>query len=532
MKNWMMKHRQHVLPTLLIGYLLYFSGMVLYCFWVNEIAFMLGMSFTFALLSVGFLKLYNPEKRQLRFWLAVVVVICFILGVQFVEVSYFGLLRFLYPLLILFAVLMPGPLWSFLLGLPLIGLALSYYGKVEEQFFWGAIIGLSINQVVYTGFSYVLNRLKVQYRKVEESEQSIRVLLQMFPEAIMIHRDGKIIYVNEQCVKQHRAKKAEELLGRQLFDFIHPQQRNQIRQKLATMENKVKPPTFNELKVVRLDGEVVYYESISMPIVFENSFAVLSVGKDITEKKQKTDELLRKSDKLALVGQMAAGIAHEIRNPLTSIRGFIQLLQKEVPEKEAIFHILLSELDRINLIVSEFLVLAKPSIVRFEEKSIATIIEQVSSLVGTQAIMNNVEINISMGQDLPLVTCEENQLKQVFINLIKNGIEAMPAGGVVTVTADLNEDGMIHIQISDHGCGIPKERIPTLGEPFFTTKEKGTGLGLMVCYKIIEAHHGTIKIESEVGKGTTIEVLLPVNVKRNWMLQDELGEFGPGRMEA
>jgi signal transduction histidine kinase len=108
-----------------------------------------------------------------------------------------------------------------------------------------------------------------------------------------------------------------------------------------------------------------------------------------------------------------------------------------------------------------------------------------------------------------MVCCEKNQLKQVFLNLLKNAIEAMPKGGSIDVSVKEKEEGKISIQIIDQGIGIPKERIPTLGEPFYTTKEKGIGLGLMVCYKIIENHNGKLTIESKVNKGTTIEIIFP-----------------------
>jgi signal transduction histidine kinase len=120
--------------------------------------------------------------------------------------------------------------------------------------------------------------------------------------------------------------------------------------------------------------------------------------------------------------------------------------------------------------------------------------------------------------NLPKISCEENQLKQVFLNLLKNAIEAMPAGGNIDVKVKAKEEGKISIQIIDQGIGIPKDRIPTLGEPFYTTKEKGTGLGLMTCYKIIESHNGQLTIDSEINEGTTIEIILPTITQRVFSL--------------
>ncbi|UGB31334.1 MULTISPECIES: ATP-binding protein [Bacillaceae] len=166
-------------------------------------------------------------------------------------------------------------------------------------------------------------------------------------------------------------------------------------------------------------------------------------------------------------------------------------------------------LDRINSIVGEFLVLAKPSASIFVEKDIKELIKDVITLMNTQSIINNIQIFSEFDPDLPKICCEEAQLKQVFLNLFKNAIEAMPNGGQIELKVKLIEAGTISVQLIDQGVGISPERLPTLGEPFYTTKEKGTGLGLMTCYKIIESHKGGMTIQSEVNKGTTIQLTLP-----------------------
>ena len=227
---------------------------------------------------------------------------------------------------------------------------------------------------------------------------------------------------------------------------------------------------------------------------------------------QQSEELLRKSEKLAVVGELAAGVAHEIRNPLTSLKGFIQLL-KEGKRNQMYFDIIEAELERLNEIVDEFLLLGKPNPAKKAYNHVSAMLQHVMKLLEGQALLHHVTVQCFVDEPLPPLYCDENQLKQVFINIIKNAIEAMPNGGILRIEAKQRQDSIL-ICITDEGCGIPKERMATLGEPFYSTKEKGTGLGLMVSFKIVEAHGGEMKIHSEEGKGTTVCLLFPISPKQ------------------
>lgn len=230
---------------------------------------------------------------------------------------------------------------------------------------------------------------------------------------------------------------------------------------------------------------------------------------DITEQKI-TAEKIRESEKLSLVGEMAAGIAHEIRNPLASLRGFVQMYQEEDTSgtKDLRNKIMLAEIDRINEIVSELLVLAKPANETFEFGNIADKLNHVVTLLEGQANLYNVLIIKELDSDLPLIYCHDN-LKQVFINILKNAIESMPHGGQVLIQV-MKIDTKIQILFKDQGSGIPQHQLEKIFQPFYTTKETGTGLGLMVSQRIIQNHKGKMRIESEVGKGTIVEISLPV----------------------
>jgi PAS domain S-box-containing protein len=238
-----------------------------------------------------------------------------------------------------------------------------------------------------------------------------------------------------------------------------------------------------------------------------------AIIRDITERK-KTQELLLNSEKLNIAGQLAASIAHEIRNPLTAIKGFHQLMEADSNGKPYYFEILTEEMNRIELILNELLLLAKPQALQLKQVDLRALIEQVCTLMDSQANLHNIDVKVKFEQTVPtFIQCNENQMKQIFINFLKNAIEAMPNGGQVIITVNHNDEDSILLLIIDQGEGIPEGKLKRIGEPFYTTKEKGTGLGFMVCRKIIEDHQGTLNISSRLNQGTTIEVILPLGEK-------------------
>ncbi|MEH7354970.1 ATP-binding protein [Neobacillus drentensis] len=256
------------------------------------------------------------------------------------------------------------------------------------------------------------------------------------------------------------------------------------------------------------DGKNKFFEFSSKLDIVEG--VNLTVFKDVTEKVV-MQEQLRKSDTLNVIGELAAGIAHEIRNPMTALKGFIQLLEGSITKEHSMYYqVITTELQRIDSIINEFLILAKPQAIRFQEKDINQIMKETVDLLTAQAVLYNVQFVTKYDNGLPLVFCEPNQMKKVFINFIKNAIEVMPCGGNISITIKKMENQQIQIKIQDEGTGIPKEKIKKLGEPFYTTKDRGTGLGLMVSFRIIEEHKGTINIESEEGKGTIFYINLPI----------------------
>lgn len=226
------------------------------------------------------------------------------------------------------------------------------------------------------------------------------------------------------------------------------------------------------------------------------------------------EEQVQRSDRLAMIGQIAAGTAHEIRNPLTSIKGFLQVFrqtfQKNGMEREHGYtEIMLTEIDRINELVNEFLLLSKPKNITYDLVDLSMVIREILPIINNEAILHDVTIQYQSALQLPQIVADRELLKQVFLNLCKNGIEAMVEGGTLTITERCDrDDHKLHIDIHDSGPGIPSFLIDKIFDPFFTTKEKGTGLGLSVCQRIIHDIGGTIRVSSK-GFGTTFTVSIP-----------------------
>jgi PAS domain S-box-containing protein len=231
---------------------------------------------------------------------------------------------------------------------------------------------------------------------------------------------------------------------------------------------------------------------------------------DITPLRQ-TEELLQKSEKLAVVGQLAAGVAHEIRNPLTTLKGFTQLMltKPNVHALNPYIQVMIDEIEKIEMITNEFLVIAKPQAVIVKNNNIKHLIERVLFFLQGEVMQFGITVTTSYETNNLDIVCDANQLKQVLINLFKNAIESMQNGGLLTIQVIEFNDDYLKINIMDTGVGMRKELISKLGEPFYTLKEKGTGLGLMVSFRIIEANKGKISYISEENVGTKVELILP-----------------------
>lgn len=327
---------------------------------------------------------------------------------------------------------------------------------------------------------------------------------------------GEIIFLN-QAWTQMTGYDIDECLGTMYNQYFDQEER--VVQHLLSVIKEHKDAGRVELQLLHKEGKKVWGD-VHYKLYFDQHHQFtggIGTVADITKQKQAKLELERsnqqlqmQAQKLAVAGQIAAGIAHEVRNPLTSVNGFLQLMKTQYPERTDYFDIIFSEIKRIDFVLSELLVLAKPQSVHFQEVQLHELLEQVITLLKTNAVLSNIDLKQPFKrQDAGAILADANQMKQLFINLIKNAIEAMPEGGSIYISTEkvLNE---WKITIQDEGKGMSEEDIQKIYDPFFSTKKEGTGLGLTICATILKDHHGRMDVSSELGKGTAFHIYLPV----------------------
>jgi signal transduction histidine kinase/putative methionine-R-sulfoxide reductase with GAF domain len=231
---------------------------------------------------------------------------------------------------------------------------------------------------------------------------------------------------------------------------------------------------------------------------------------------RKTEAQLIRSEKLAALGQLSAGIAHEIRNPLTSINILIHSLTENLPTDDSRLEdlkVIEEEILRINEIVDQFLRFAKPASPLLEKTNLTPIFEEILQLLRPQIERGRIAVKREF-DPLPLITVDKEQIKQVILNLLMNAIQAMPAGGELSLGGRFSKDAYwVELTIQDSGIGIPQGDLEKLFDPFFSTKEGGIGLGLSIAHRIIDQHHGKIEVDSTPGKGTRFTISLPVSTE-------------------
>lgn len=341
------------------------------------------------------------------------------------------------------------------------------------------------------------------------SEQQYKSLFEYNPDIVyMIDLNGNIMNLNPQF-ETITGYNRDKMIGQNIRSILPNRYKRFINKFLCSFAVDIKP-IINELNLPHANGQILHLHLTSLPIIIDGKITgIIGYGRDVTSLRV-AEERLRRAEKLSVVGELSASIVHEIRNPLTSLKGFVQLLQVDDKEHSLYYQIMLDELNRINHIVGELLLLAKPQHLKYTMTDIQKLLNDVILLLGTEASLYNIQINPIFKINQVLIECEPNQIKQLFINIIKNAIEASENDDMVSIGVNQLENNHVLITVQDRGCGISKERLKKIGEPFYSSKEKGTGLGLTVSFKIVQSHRGTIQFDSKKNQGTSVHITLPI----------------------
>jgi signal transduction histidine kinase len=319
-------------------------------------------------------------------------------------------------------------------------------------------------------------------------------------------------------------KMQEVLLREELVTKGHPQKLNPVLQSMSRLEAEVCIPLVSKGSLIgminlshRFANEIYSREDIELLSMLGNQTSIAIENAKLYEDLKRSKSYIRRADRLASLGTLTAGLAHEIRNPLVAIKTLIQLLPDRLEDEEFRNHFLQiasGEVDRISSLVNELLEFARPSEPKLETENINSILDGMLLLVSTETKKKFIQIVKEYSHDVPPVTVDREQIKQVFLNVLLNALDATPENGMITVkTRSFSKTGGEHyvqVEFTDTGCGIPSEYLEDIFTPFFTTKMKGSGLGLSISSQIIQDHKGYIDVESHVNKGSTFFINLPI----------------------
>jgi len=319
---------------------------------------------------------------------------------------------------------------------------------------------------------------------------------------VITTKNGMYVEVSETHAKRFGYAR-EEMIGFSVDDinlWVDIKERGKF---IAEIEENGFVENFETLLRCK-SGEILNVLLSGVFIIWNNEQCILGIDNDITELRRYQHEMARLAS-LNLVGEMAAGIGHEIRNPMTTIRGFLQLLgvKERYAQDKEFMDLMIEELDRVNAIITEYLTLAKDKAVELKRQSLNQKVRTILPLLQADAIKQEKNIEVELG-DIPHIVIDQNEIKQLIFNLVRNGLEAMSPGGLLSIKT-FQDDSEVVLAVKDQGTGIAPEVLAKIGTPFFTTKDNGTGLGLAVCYSIAQRNNAKVDINTGA-TGTTFYV--------------------------
>jgi PAS domain S-box-containing protein len=368
------------------------------------------------------------------------------------------------------------------------------------------------------GHGLMVEKVRLQ-KELIETKNFLESIVEKAGDAIsVVDLEGNVLYWNEGAAHIYGYQK-EEVLGKKLFDFLYSRDATLRAEEERLMEGlmaqvkagKVVPNV--EVKRQTKDGkEIITSMTISPLRNAEGRIIGASrICKDITHLK-KAEERLVLAERLSSLGELTAGVAHELRNPLAGIKINTQMLsrKKDLPGMEKrLLEGTIEGIEKIQKIVDDMLHFAKPKASHFKQEEISGVVERSLTILQTKLKKGNISYVFEQGQGLPKVRIDIHQIQQVLINVILNAIQAMEKGGILTIRTFLSNGDGVGIEVRDTGIGIPRAHLKKIFDPFFTTKSEGTGLGLSISLKILENHGATIDVVSEAGKGSTFTIHFP-----------------------
>jgi two-component system sensor histidine kinase HydH len=395
-----------------------------------------------------------------------------------------------------------------------VGLDMGPIEAVRKQDTTNTILLASI--LLLIGFAGVVSLFLAQaYRSTRTSLTRIKafsdnVVERMPVGLVALDGKGRIISFNRAAEATLRlpsyqvtGRTASEVLPRQVLDMV------------AALKDSTRTAIGKEFDCSFPDGRIVPLDVTLSSLKGEDGavWGTIILCRDLTEVQSLKREV-ETSRRLASLGRLAAGVAHEIRNPLSSIKGFATYFKeryRDNPDDQKTSEIMIQEVDRLNRVITQLLEFARPPVIQKKRASLQSLIQHSLRMIERQASAKEIQVLSHLPSDVKEVDLDPDGINQVLLNLYLNAIEAMERGGRLTVSLYREKRSpWVKIMVSDTGKGISKEDLEHVFDPYFTTKQSGTGLGLAIVHKIIEAHRGEVRAESEIGRGTTVSILLPV----------------------
>lgn len=367
------------------------------------------------------------------------------------------------------------------------------------------VLSLAARQV-----AQALHRFQLQ-RELEEAAARFRSVVELSPDAILIHQDGVIRFANPAAARLWGARGPEELVGKPALELVAPSFRPVVQERVrrALTEHRNAPPLVEEF--VRLDGSTFRGEATAAPIFYEGRPAMEVVIRDVSER-ERVEAMVRQAQKLEAIGALAGGVAHDFNNLLQACSGVLFALRAEAGSGASVEpHIERLEqlVQRGAALARQLLLFARREVTKLEVLDLNEVVREVAQLLD-RLLPENIRCRLELASDPAYVEGDLGQLQQVVLNLVLNARDAMPEGGNLWVRTAVQGEEVV-LAVVDTGHGIPEEIRDRIFEPFFTTKgpEKGTGLGLAVVHGIVTSHRGRIEVASEIGRGSTFRVFFP-----------------------